>query len=681
MSNIQFHNKLHRANHFTVSAVGFPDSATDPIASQDQPFIGIFYNSISSGITGSSVEWQSNYTTTKSFSADWSLYPSVSTIVKNNSASWVDGYDFYTSFYPVSSNYESTYTSLSANTAQYFRTNNFGLFTNKPQINLEAKTFAGITVNPLLSVNRVETFVILASSIPISAGQIFGTGSNLEGQIGINELSVLTFTGTVSGVFEEVISGPVSNHTLAISSGSLFSTGRNDSGQLGLSSIIDFYSFNLVDLSPGIIKASVGQSHSVILSSNNKIFTVGSNSHGQLGLSGVAVGDFVTIFTEPISGDFIDIAAGGNHTVALSSTLSGNLIYVTGRNVEGQLGIGNNSDESSFVSVLTGNFDKVVCGLNFTLALSAGSIFATGENSSGQLGLGDGANRNTFTLVITGNFNDLACGAYHSVALSGNTIFVTGDNSFGQLGTGFTSGLSSFTQLPGYYDAISCGAYHTLTLSANKIFLVGRNDSGQLGNGNALSAITFVQTTTGVYNKITAGETFSLALPLSTQTIDTITTTVSSFSGTFFWTLSTEQNAFCVLTASYTEIKNPIGMLKGGEYYLTLKQNISGNRKIKFDNRYIFTDDLDGSQSNIINLSAFGTTIYRFVSDGQYMYGKARKYVFGFPLMYIGGPGIVLTPNPTDSTPGDQFFSDGSLTIFDLVPYYSGLGLTILYGE
>ena len=680
MSNVQFHNKYHRANHFSVSAEGFPDSATDPIASSDQPFIGLFYNTISDGFSGNSLEWRNTYTTTKAYSADWCLYPSVSTIVKSGSSSWVDGYDFYTSFKPVSNIFESTYSSVISNSAQYYLTNLYGLFTDQAQQNLLSKNFAGITVNPFLSVNRVETFLDKLSTVSISAGQIFGTGSNIQGQIGITDISVLVFTGVISGVFEEINTFATGNHTLALSAGALYVTGRNDSGQLGLSSINDSYAFEL-SVPEQIIAIAAGESHSLILSSNNVILATGNNSNGQLGLENSSLGAYLTCFIPTMTGNFVKIAAGGSHSLALSSTEYGNLLFATGRNFEGQLGLSDNFDQSSFTTILTGFFDEIACGLNFSLAISAGSIFSTGDNTYGQLGLGDGENRNSFTLAYEGNFNSIACGAYHAAALSGKSLFVVGNNSFGQLGTGFIAGLSSFTKLPGEYDAIACGAYHTLALSGNKIFSTGRNDSGQLGSNNALSSTSFIQPVTGLFNKVTAGESYSLALPLSTQILDSVFTTVSSFSGTFYWTLSSEQNAFCVLTASYTEIKNPTCMERGGEYYLTLKQNISGDRKVKFDYKYVFTDDIDLEQSNIINLSAFGATVYRFTSDGKYMYGKVRKYIFGFPLMYVAGPGISLDPNPTDSTPGDQFFSDGSLIIFNLAPYYSGLGLTILYGE
>lgn len=41
MSN-RFHNKIHSATHYTIPVSGIPDSATDPIASPEAPFIGPF---------------------------------------------------------------------------------------------------------------------------------------------------------------------------------------------------------------------------------------------------------------------------------------------------------------------------------------------------------------------------------------------------------------------------------------------------------------------------------------------------------------------------------------------------------------------------------------------------------------------------------------------------------------
>lgn len=50
--NARFHNKLHRKNHHTSPTAGYPDSATDPIASATEPFQGDFYISGNLNVTG-----------------------------------------------------------------------------------------------------------------------------------------------------------------------------------------------------------------------------------------------------------------------------------------------------------------------------------------------------------------------------------------------------------------------------------------------------------------------------------------------------------------------------------------------------------------------------------------------------------------------------------------------------
>lgn len=56
MSNQIHHNKWHGFNHHTQPTIGFPDSSTDPIASLEYPFKGIFYNFLNlEGLTVKSV--------------------------------------------------------------------------------------------------------------------------------------------------------------------------------------------------------------------------------------------------------------------------------------------------------------------------------------------------------------------------------------------------------------------------------------------------------------------------------------------------------------------------------------------------------------------------------------------------------------------------------------------------
>ena len=114
----------------------------------------------------------------------------------------------------------------------------------------------------------------------------------------------------------------------------------------------------------------------------------------------------------------------------------------------------------------------MVCGYYHTIALSAGTTkwFGTGRNTEGQLGLGNNADRNAFT-PLTGNWSQMACGAYDTIALSAGTTkwFGTGANFFGSLGLGDESPRTTFTQLTGNWSQVIRGAYHTMALSSVRV--------------------------------------------------------------------------------------------------------------------------------------------------------------------------------------------------------------------
>jgi hypothetical protein len=179
--NARFHNKLHRKNHHTTPTPGYPDSATDPIASSAEPFQGDFFlngNLNVSGAINTIFNTLSNISiptpvlsATVGFNPTNSLivqlsgvkyaipvtyignqappvvvanslsgvttfsngvsvlgslsgvdsikWNSVSSIVAANSANWLRGYYAYTSVNPNSANWQSTYTTVLANSAAW----------------------------------------------------------------------------------------------------------------------------------------------------------------------------------------------------------------------------------------------------------------------------------------------------------------------------------------------------------------------------------------------------------------------------------------------------------------------------------------------------------------------------------------------------------------------------------
>lgn len=154
----RFHNKFHKSSHYTLTGSNVEDQGLDPIASENQPFVGIFYNTItdqnrSYSYNSNSLFWHNAYLTVKSLSSNWDSTGSTYTTVNSLSDNWNRGYSAYVTFSPVSAGYDSAYTTVNANSAAWSDPNI--MFTDKVQENTKSKTFSGYP----LSINVVSSTV------------------------------------------------------------------------------------------------------------------------------------------------------------------------------------------------------------------------------------------------------------------------------------------------------------------------------------------------------------------------------------------------------------------------------------------------------------------------------------------------------------------------------------------
>jgi hypothetical protein len=122
------------------------DQGIDPIASQQEPFNGIFYNTLTDQrgtykIQTNSYEWYSTYSTVCALSSNWNLIKTVYSTVCANSANWNTGYSAYSTLCAASANWNSTYSTVCANSANW--ANEYVLYTNRVQENTRSKTFSG----------------------------------------------------------------------------------------------------------------------------------------------------------------------------------------------------------------------------------------------------------------------------------------------------------------------------------------------------------------------------------------------------------------------------------------------------------------------------------------------------------------------------------------------------------
>ncbi|NBI28384.1 RCC1 domain-containing protein [Chengkuizengella marina] len=252
-------------------------------------------------------------------------------------------------------------------------------------------------------------------------------------------------------------------------------------------------------------QTSLGQNHTVALSSNGTVYTWGKNNFGQLG-NGTDDGKNVPVPLDDFANDgedIIQVSAGSSYTVALSSD---GTVYTWGKNNFGQLG--NGTDDDKNVPVPLDDFAndgediiQVSAGSSYTVALSSdGTVYTWGKNNFGQLGDGTDDDKNVpVPLDDFANDGDdiiqVSAGGYHTVALSSDgTVYTWGMNIFGQLGDGTDDDKNVPVLLDDFANdgediiQVSAGSSYTVALSSDgTVYTWGSNNDGQLGDGTAIN--------------------------------------------------------------------------------------------------------------------------------------------------------------------------------------------------
>jgi alpha-tubulin suppressor-like RCC1 family protein len=282
------------------------------------------------------------------------------------------------------------------------------------------------------------------------SGKVWASGLNVSYQIGSGYFTSRTVFAEVTDLRDKNITafGAGYDQTFALDNqGNVWASGYNASGQLGLGNTVEATQFTQVTSLSGTITAiAVGQSHTIALGSDGTLWVTGRNAEGQLGL-GDTTGK--NTFTQ-VSGlsAIVAIAAGWAHTIALGSD---GTVWVTGKNTNGQLGLGDTTDRNVFTIVpgLTG-ITAIAAGENHTIVLgNDGIVRTTGKNDYGQLGLEDNTDKNTFIQVDVNGITAIAAGNFHTIVLDGtHKVWTTGCNNKGQLGLGDTTDRNVFTKVP-----------------------------------------------------------------------------------------------------------------------------------------------------------------------------------------------------------------------------------------
>lgn len=306
------------------------------------------------------------------------------------------------------------------------------------------------------------------------------------------------------------------------SDGSIWSWGSYEYGKLGNG---DSYgkSATLLQLPfpTGVTawgKVSAGEHHAVALTDTGDLYSWGLNTNGQLG-DGTITNKTAPVQPFDNQTGWADISAGPYFTVGLKS----GEIYAWGSNYYGQLGDGSTSDRNrpTQESSLSTYWTDVVAGTYHVLAVkSDGSLWGWGRNIEYQLGLGNNDSPVTNPTRIGTDYDwvEVYAGYYHSVAKkSDGSLWGFGDGDY--LGVGELSSTDDIvapTRLRSGNDWLTAGAgrFHTFGLKTdNTLWGWGSGGSYRLGNGSTSHVYIPEQIgTDNDWDKVVGGYEHSLGL-------------------------------------------------------------------------------------------------------------------------------------------------------------------------
>jgi alpha-tubulin suppressor-like RCC1 family protein len=346
---------------------------------------------------------------------------------------------------------------------------------------------------------------------------LYAVGNNMYGQLGLGNTTDRTTFTQVTNLPDDIDIEDIDIHTSSVyyrssiltNNGTLWVAGNNAYGQLGLGNKTNQTSWVKVTSIPEgkrITKIRDSAANTTILLDDGSLWQSGNH----YGVNGGSSTEFVQVDSLPSDRFVRDLLLSTDNTI-YGVILDNGLLYVTGSNKYGQLGVGNSVDQPSYVRVGSLPVDRQVIKVistttnNTFVLLDDGTLWATGTNGNGQLGLGNTAQRTSLTKVTSIPNTNIKQIRYENtntfILLDDNTLWSTGHNAYGQLGLGDNTDKALFTQvtnLPsGNIKEVVCGnTYSFILLEDGSLWGTGQNYSGQLGLGDNTNRNTFTKVTT-----------------------------------------------------------------------------------------------------------------------------------------------------------------------------------------
>nr|XP_038026743.1 X-linked retinitis pigmentosa GTPase regulator isoform X2 [Anas platyrhynchos] len=240
------------------------------------------------------------------------------------------------------------------------------------------------------------------------------------------------------------------------------------------------------------VHISCGDEHTAVVTGNGKLYMFGSNNWGQLGLGSKNTVSKPTC-VKALKPEKAKLAVcGRNHTLVY--TEKGN-VYAAGGNSEGQLGLGDTEERTTFhlISFFTNEhkIKQLAAGSYTSAAVTEdGQLFVWGDNSEGQIGLADKVYVCVPCQVDVGKpVSSVSCGYYHSALITGDgELYTFGEPENGKLGLLPEQLKNNRVPQPVLgimekVNKVACGGEHTVVLTETDVYTFGLGQYGQLGHG------------------------------------------------------------------------------------------------------------------------------------------------------------------------------------------------------
>ncbi len=312
--------------------------------------------------------------------------------------------------------------------------------------------------------------------------------------------------------------------------GTVWTMGLNTLGQLGDGTTANKtkpvqVKINSKEYLTGIVEISAGLDFAMALNKDGEVYVWGNNAYGQLGNGTTTKSVYATKMLKPDATgpvqNVIGIDAGSNASYLL---MKDGMVYGTGANTRGQLGLQNNTNKTLLNKMLEAENIVRISAEHSGVGLQTGDgkVLTVGYNYEGELGQNNtntgsndaGRSKNLLWSVINAtkdgeltNIVKIVSGTHQFIAITeDNKAYSWGYNAYGQLGNG-TKTNSSFPVTMKIGNAstditdkvIDAGAsYYSSMLKLQdkdgktKIYATGLNDNYQLGDGTNTNSLFFI---------------------------------------------------------------------------------------------------------------------------------------------------------------------------------------------